>query len=140
MKVTHTIYIGIALLGMAGPAAAETIPRDYDFQQLKRGGQLFQQNCAVCHGKNAEGTKDWKKTDADGKYPPPPLNGSAHAWHHPTKILVDVIKNGTIRIGGNMPPWKDKLNDDQIKDIIIWFQSKWSDEIYSAWYEIDQRK
>ena len=85
---------------------------------------------------NADGSR---KMDANGKFPPPPLNGSAHAWHHPQSVLVDTIRNGTAKLGGNMPAWKDKLSNEQINDIIAWFQSKWSDEIYSAWYEMDQR-
>ena len=69
------------------------------------GAGLFQQNCAVCHGANAEGTSDWKKTDANGNYPPPPLDGSAHAWHHSIPQLVRSIKEGGIKLGGVMPPW-----------------------------------
>jgi mono/diheme cytochrome c family protein len=117
----------------------QTVKRSFDFAQITRGGKLYQQNCAVCHGKQGQGAPDWQKMDADGKYPPPPLNGSAHAWHHPKSVLVDTIKNGTAKLGGNMPAWKDKLSNEQINDIIAWFQSKWSDEIYSAWYEMDQR-
>ncbi|MDH5180455.1 MAG: cytochrome c [Gammaproteobacteria bacterium] len=130
----------IALLTtfVAAQAAAAEVPRDFDFQQMQRGGALFQQHCAVCHGTNAEGASNWQKTGPDGKYPPPPLNGTAHAWHHPTSVLIDVIRNGTIRIGGNMPPWKDKLDEAQIRDIIAWFQAKWPDEIYAAWYRIEK--
>lgn len=115
------------------------VKRSFDFAQITRGGKLFQQNCAVCHGAKAEGAPDWQKMDDQGKFPPPPLNGTAHAWHHPHPVLVDTIKNGTAKRGGNMPAWKDQLSDQQINDIIAWFQSKWSDEIYSAWYEMDQR-
>ena len=70
--------------------------------------------------------------------PPPPLNGTAHAWHHPRKALIYTIKNGTQAIGGNMPAWKDKLTDDEIESIILWFQSKWPDELYQAWAQRDQ--
>ena len=110
------------------------VQRSFDFAQLTRGGQLFQKNCAACHGESAQGTANWQQADADGKFPPPPLNGSAHAWHHSKQVLVDTIKKGTIRIGGNMPPWEGKLSDAEIDDIIVWFQSKWSDEIYTVWY------
>jgi len=113
---------------------AEPVARDFDFLQMKRGGQLFQQHCAACHGKQGQGANNWQRRDATGKMPAPPLNGTGHAWHHPSKVLIDVIQNGTQRIGGNMPPWKDKLSEPQIRDIIAWFQSKWSDEIYTAWY------
>ncbi|MFO7604327.1 MAG: c-type cytochrome [Gammaproteobacteria bacterium] len=112
----------------------EAISRSYDFAQLQRGKQLFRQNCAVCHGAEAEGAANWQQRDADGKYPPPPLNGTAHAWHHSHAQLKDVIKKGTLRIGGNMPPWEDRLTEAEMDDIIYWFQAKWSDEIYAAWY------
>lgn len=112
--------------------------RKMDFAQISRGGKLFQQNCAVCHGKQAEGSQNWQKMDDKGKFPPPPLNGSAHAWHHPMSVLVSTIKNGTAKIGGSMPAWKEKLSEQDIQDVIAWFQSKWPDEIYAAWYERDR--
>lgn len=140
MKVIFNVYLVIALFGLSASAWAKSVPRDFDFLQVKRGGQLFQQHCAACHGKKAEGAPNWQQPDKDGKYPAPALNGTAHAWHHPTTVLIDVIQNGTIRIGGNMPPWKDKLTETQIRDIIAWFQSKWPDEIYAAWYRIEKQK
>lgn len=140
MKANHPIYIGMILFGFGLPAmAVESVPRDFDFLQMKSGGQLFQQHCARCHGKQAEGAVNWQRRDTAGKLPPPPLNGTGHAWHHPTKVLMNVIKNGTGRIGGNMPAWKDKLSDAQIKDIIAWFQTKWPDEIYAAWHRNNQQ-
>ena len=116
----------------------EVVERSFDFAQLTRGGQLFQKNCAECHGVEAQGMANWQQPDADGKYPPPPLNGTAHAWHHSRDVLKDTIKKGTFRIGGKMPPWEGKLSDAEIDDIITWFQSKWSDEIYAVWHKTHQ--
>lgn len=110
---------------------------------VKRGRDLFLKNCAVCHGMNAEGAPGWTQRSSDGKLPAPPLNGTGHAWHHPKQALVYTIKNGTIALGGSMPPWKDKLSDDDINAIIAWFQSQWPQEIYTAWQRLDseaQRK
>jgi mono/diheme cytochrome c family protein len=39
-----------------------------------------------------------------------------------------------------MPAWKDRLSDQQIEDIIAWFQSRWPDEQYVAWQDIDHRE
>lgn len=122
----------------AATAESKPVVRNLSEAQVMRGRQLYLKNCTVCHGINAEGAPDWQKRTADGSYPPPPLNGTGHAWHHPTRALVDVIRNGTIRLGGKMPPWKDKLSDEQIHDIIIWFQSQWPDELYAAWQRMDQ--
>lgn len=116
-----------------------TIKREVNLLEFSRGRKLYQQNCASCHGKNAEGgAPDWRKIDADGMYPPPPLNGTGHTWHHPTKVLVNLIKNGTAKIGGKMPAWKDKLSDQEINDILIWIKAQWPDDIYAAWYTNDQ--
>jgi len=114
------------------------IKREVNFLAFSRGLKLYQKNCASCHGKNAEGTPDWRKTEDDGMFPPPPLNGTGHTWHHPTKVLVNLIKNGTAKIGGKMPAWKDKLSDQEINDILAWIKAQWPDEIYAAWYTNDQ--
>ena len=99
-----------------------------------KGLALYQQTCASCHGRQGEGAVNWQKRDAQGKYKPPPLNGTGHTWHHPKKVLMDIVRNGTMRLGGNMPPWKDKLSDTQIEDVLYWVQSQWPKEIYNAWY------
>jgi mono/diheme cytochrome c family protein len=105
-----------------------------DALRYTRGLKLYQQTCAACHGKQGEGAANWQQKDADGKFLPPPLNGTGHTWHHPMYMLMDIIKNGTQRLGGNMPPWKGTLSDKQIQDILYWVQSQWPTEIYAAWY------
>ncbi len=112
----------------------KTVKRDIDPVQYSRGARLYQLNCAKCHGLNAEGAKDWRQADENGKNPAPPLNGTGHTWHHSTKALFNVIRNGTGKIGGNMPAWKDKLSDHEITLILTWATAQWSDEIYTAWY------
>lgn len=113
------------------------VMRNQDATQVQRGRQLFLQNCTVCHGVNAQGAPNWSQPDANGKYPAPPLNGTGHAWHHPKQALISTIKYGTARMGGSMPAWKDKLSDQDINDIIAWFQSQWPDELYAAWQRTD---
>lgn len=110
------------------------IQRDINPKEYSYGQQLYLKNCAVCHGKHAEGDKNWRKLNEDGKYPPPPLNGTGHTWHHSTKALTNVIKDGTGKIGGNMPAWKDKLNNKDIEAILVFIQAQWPDELYTAWY------
>lgn len=115
------------------------VQRQTDFDQVRRGAQLYQQSCAECHGQQGEGASNWRQRNAEGKFPPPPLNGTGHAWHHPMTALKHTIRNGTAKLGGSMPAWKDKLSEQEMDDIIAWFQSKWPDEIYNAWYQNDQR-
>ncbi len=124
-------------------AAVENVSasiRSVDFAKVARGGNLYRQNCAECHGGEGQGAPAWRQRDADGMFPPPPLNGTGHAWHHPKRMLHYVIVNGSPGGQGNMPAWGDKLSDEQIDDIIAWFQSKWPDRVYAAWQRMDRAK
>jgi len=107
--------------------------RWYGPDQLVKGEQFFQQLCASCHGVNAELTINWKKTDSNGKYPPPPLNGTAHAWHHSLQQLKQTIKSGGVPLGGVMPAFESKLSDADIDAVISYFQSKWPEQTYRKW-------
>ena len=130
-----TMLLVMALLGYPQFTWSQS-QRIEDPDILAAGKQLFQSNCSSCHGDMAQGlAEDWRKPDADGKYPAPPLNGTAHTWHHSISALANTIQNGTISIGGTMPPWKDKLSEDETFAIIIWLTSLWPDEIYEAWME-----
>ena len=97
------------------------------------GKPLFDQHCAACHGQGAVGAPGWQQRGPDGRFPPPPLNGSGHAWHHPLAGLYQTIMSGSPGGQGNMPAFRDKLSRGEVLAIIAWFQSMWSDEIYAAW-------
>lgn len=162
MNIVHTITAGLIAMGLAAcdsqpepakppapktttsaaqaTAKPATVRPTVDPQVLARGEAVFRQNCASCHGDRAQGAPNWEKPGPDGKYPAPPLDGSAHAWHHPRIALEKVIKQGTQKIGGNMPPWQGKLSDSDIDAVIAYFQSLWPDEIYAAWKDIDARQ
>lgn len=135
----------LSLLGACNdPPQTKTSPplaasRTADAAQLARGAQLFRQHCASCHGERAQGAVAWQRPGPDGKYPPPPLDGSAHAWHHPHAWLKRTIRNGTVPQGGNMPAWGAILSDADIDAVITWFQSLWPEEIYREWERNDQR-
>ncbi len=108
--------------------------RWYTQEMVNQGKPLYQENCAQCHGGFGQGNPDWRKPTADGRYLPPPLNGTGHAWHHPLDQLRGVIKHGRgPDVPSDMPAWKDKMTDQEIDSVIAWFQSRWPDKIYQAW-------
>ena len=117
------------------PAQAST--RWYSQDQVNQGEQVFMENCAICHGAKAEGiVDDWKQRTDDGSFPPPPLNGSAHAWHHPNSMLIQVIDNGGAAYGGKMPAFEDVLDESEKFAAIAYFQNFWTDEIYGQWEQM----
>jgi len=104
--------------------------RWYTLAQVAQGKEIFVNNCAICHGNKAQASKNWRVVNENGSYPPPPLNGTAHTWHHPLNMLKETIANGT---KGGMPAWKNQLNEKQIEATIAWIESHWPDKIYQAW-------
>jgi len=122
----------------SGPATVQSnVERWYAAGQAEAGREVFSQNCAVCHGDQAQGTAaDWREKLDDGSFPPPPLNGSAHAWHHPQEILLRVIDYGGESMGGKMPAFIDVLDQPEKLAAIAYFQSFWSDEIYEQWVKM----
>ena len=107
--------------------------RWYIQSQVAVGNEVYARHCIACHNANAQGTSSWMERGGDGNFPPPPLNGSAHAWHHPLSIQKRTIREGSIRLGGKMPPFGDKLSEDEMLAVISYFQSFWSEDTYQGW-------
>lgn len=120
---------------IAMPMQDQSTKHWYSEAQVVKGNTLFQKNCASCHKTDASGTPNWKERDPNGKWPPPPLNGTAHTWHHPLSVLQRTVRIGGVPLGGSMPGFAGKLSNEQINDILAWVQSHWPDEIYSVWQE-----
>ncbi|RLA75563.1 MAG: cytochrome c [Epsilonproteobacteria bacterium] len=94
------------------------------------GKTTFANNCAICHGDKAQSTvDDWRKPLPNGSYPAPPLDGTAHTWHHSPKSLLGTINNGGAEFKGWMPAFKDKLSDDEKQALIDYIYDLWPKEI-----------
>lgn len=134
-----SLSLSILAAGCAEEAPGEPPLRArwYTDDQVVLGRVVFQVHCASCHGERAEATPDWRKTGGDGHYPPPPLNGTAHGWHHSLGVLKQTIQEGGAASGGVMPPFRDVLSDEESVAAIAYFQSFWSDQIYGRWRQID---
>lgn len=116
------------------------LSRGLDLKQVVSGQQVYEQHCATCHGQESRGQPgDWRLKRANGMYPPPPLDDTAHAWHHATPVLRKAIEEGSPPGAGDMPSWKGKLTDRQIDDVIVYIKSLWSDEVYRHWLEIERQ-
>ncbi len=106
--------------------------------QYEMGGKVYSDNCARCHGEYGQGiVDDWRQPNPDGSFPPPPLNGTAHTWHHPFDILLKTINEGGIPLGGTMPAFADSLSREEKVATIAYFQSLWSDDVYNRWEKMN---
>ncbi|MDU9005447.1 c-type cytochrome [Sedimentitalea todarodis] len=100
---------------------------------LLAGERLYQENCASCHGANLERQPDWRTRLPNGRVPAPPHDASGHTWHHPDRVLFDIVKRGPAAIVGtgyesDMPGYEGVLTDDEITSIIDYIKSSWPDK------------
>ncbi|MBT9590743.1 MAG: cytochrome c [Thiobacillus sp.] len=126
--------------GEVAGADAAPLDRKLDPAQIVRGQAVYDKNCLECHGANGKGQPgDWRIRNAEGRYPPPPLDDSAHAWHHPTKVLMEAIRDGSPGGEGNMPAWQGKLSEQEMQDTVVYIKSLWSDPVYRLWMKMEQQ-
>ena len=107
--------------------------RWFKLSQVELGKTVYRTHCIVCHDERAKGTPNWKQRLPDGSLPPPPLDGTGHTWHHPLPLLLKIIDNGGQLYSGKMPPFKDKLTEDEKRAVLAYIQSLWSPDVYSVW-------
>ena len=94
------------------------------------GEKIYNKNCLSCHGPKGQGlAKDWKVKDENGNYPAPPLNGTAHTWHHSPEQLLYTINKGGFEMGGQMPAFEKRLTEEEKKALIEYMYSLWPKEI-----------
>jgi len=148
-KIFATLVVGLGLVGCDKPLSGgvsqggnsePSLKRDFNAAQVARGEAVYDKSCLECHGAGGKGqVGDWRVRDAQGYFPPPPLDDSAHAWHHPTAVLLEVIRDGSPQGQGRMPAWKGKLAEQEMQDVVAYIKSLWSDEVYRLWWKMEQQ-
>lgn len=113
--------------------------------EVALGRQVYLEQCAACHSQNAEGQPNWKQRDANGNMPAPPHDDSGHTWHHADGLLYEIIRDGfrdplkPLDSPLTMPAFGDKLSDAEIRAVITYFKSLWSEESHLFQWEVSQR-
>ena len=95
-----------------------------DPDQLAVGKQLYDANCAACHGLKGEGQPDWK-VPVGGVYPAPPHDKSGHTWHHPDQVLLEVIARGGSLPNSAMPAYADILSPEESVAVLDYIKTFW---------------
>ena len=82
---------------------------------VQRGQAVFEDNCAQCHRSNGEGLPATF----------PALNKNPFVLGDPKPVIATVL-NGRKGSLGQMPAWKDKLDDGQIAAVVTYIRQAWS--------------
>lgn len=115
------------------PAPFELRPDDA--RLVARGEQVYQAQCASCHGARLEGQPDWRRPGPDGLLPAPPHDASGHTWHHPDDLLFRIVKHGVAKAANlpghasAMPAYEGVLADEDIVAVLSWIKSRWPADI-----------
>lgn len=96
------------------------------------GRALYLDNCASCHGAALEGQPDWRRPGSSGRLPAPPHDASGHTWHHPDRVLREIVRRGSAAVVGqgyesDMPGFEGILTDAEIDAILDYIKSTWPD-------------
>jgi mono/diheme cytochrome c family protein len=106
-----------------------------DPQQIASGQKVYTEHCAACHGARLEGQPAWQKRLPNGRFPAPPHDDTGHTWHHPDDVLFAITKNGLVPpyappgYASDMPAFAGKLSDDEIRAVLAYIESHWSEEV-----------
>ena len=134
------LFLGLVIVligcGPTDPPTAESTGIGPQPQQIAVSGEeIYQTQCASCHGVNLEGEADWRAGNEDGSFRAPPHDETGHTWHHPDEYLIDRIKNGTNALDAgakalsNMPAYDGILTDEEINDVLDFIKESWPDDI-----------
>ena len=113
MRWTWIIIVTIASAWTSlSPLQAQVA--DKSFQE---GKKLFEASCADCHRVNGQGLP--------AKFPG--LDKSSFVLGEPNKV-IDTVLFGRKGQLGQMPSWKDTMNDQQAADVITYIRQAWSNK------------
>lgn len=137
-RVAWTVPLVSALAGCGDREAAPSP------QVLALGRQVYDAQCAACHGAKLEGQPDWRTRRDDGRLPAPPHDATGHTWHHPDRVLFEIVKFGVQRFAGedyrsDMPAYEGRLSDAEIHAVLAYIRSTWPPEILARQRAIDAR-
>ena len=126
-KAGHGFLAAVLLMASASSALAGNTDGEREL-----GRSLYGEYCASCHGAELEGQPDWKRPLPSGRLPAPPHDATGHTWHHPDRILLEIISQGTAEVVGggyesDMPGFGHVLSEEEIAAILDYIKSTWPD-------------
>jgi mono/diheme cytochrome c family protein len=152
---------GIALIAVGGAAlfgaslyafsnvSVETdrvVLRDNDPAIVALGANVYEANCASCHGADLKGQANWRSPGEDGRLLAPPHDETGHTWHHDGDTLFQLTKYGVSalindpNLASNMPIYDGVLSDEEIIAVLSYIKSTWPEEIRARHTEMENRQ
>lgn len=133
MRPNKPIFTLLALLTVSLMAACGTNKPVASGGDPIAGKQVYDANCAACHGVAGVGQvpEAPMQRDATGRYPAPPHNDKGHTWHHDDDLLFQIVSEGGMGDPANfyeMPAFGDRLTADDINNVLAYIKTLWTEE------------
>lgn len=145
--VPVVLVAGVALIGWvwlgqgqknagsgAGVAQAGLLRPD-DARLVAMGKEIYAKACASCHGTNLEGQPGWRTKRGLA----PAHDETGHTWHHPDTLLMRIVRDGTVQMGGTMPAFKGVLTEEEMLAVLSFIKSRWPQRIRQTHDAINAR-
>lgn len=117
-----TWFLGVLIAAAPLDARGPTLAQAAEKGDPAAGKAHYQALCAPCHGASGKGDGP-----AAAALDPKPRNHTDGAYMNTLsdEQLATVIKNGGAAVGKSplMPPWRDSLNEAQVRDLIAHLRS-----------------
>ena len=99
--------------------ASKANPLEKNAENISAGKNLYEKNCALCHGMKGSGDGE-----AGKGLKPPPANIAMFIRMHdvPDEYLYWTIAEGGIPLQTAMPPFKDVMKENEIWTTIIYLR------------------
>jgi mono/diheme cytochrome c family protein len=109
------VSLSIAGVGLAQSKTAKKAPAGKDAAAAARGKEVFQQKCSTCHYDTSDAKKIGPGLKGIGKRGTFTVNNN--------KVTDDALKTWIENGDSLMPPFKDVIDDNQIKDVIAYVKT-----------------
>ena len=117
MLATAALGITLAVTGaaLAQTKTAKKAPAGKDAAAVARGKDVFQQKCSTCHYDTSDAKKIGPGLKGIGKRGTFTVNNN--------KVTDETLKAWIENGDSLMPPFKDVIDDSQIKDVIVYVKT-----------------